>query len=112
MPPRPTRPSPTGGTRMRKAFSRALIAAAWLAAAAASSAQTPLPTAPAPAAAPAAAPAPAPAPVQGQAPVRGPAPASRTVTFDEAVATALEKNLDVARAAQAILRAEALLQSA
>jgi outer membrane protein TolC len=39
-----------------------------------------------------------------------PAPAPERVTFDEAIRRALEKNPDVAAAAQAILRAETLLQ--
>jgi outer membrane protein len=47
----------------------------------------------------------------GFAPIPTPLPASQTVTFDEAVRIALERHPDAARAAQAILRAEALLQS-
>ena len=46
-------------------------------------------------------------PVAGQT-----TPAPEKVTFDEAVRRALEKNPDVAEAAQAILRAETLLQRA
>jgi outer membrane protein TolC len=93
---------------MRSALVGFLIAAAGAGTAIPAFAQTPAapPTPPAPA------PAAPVAPAQAQAPIPGPAPASRTVTFDEAVATALEKNLNVARAAQAILRAEALLQGA
>jgi outer membrane protein TolC len=44
-------------------------------------------------------------------PIPTPLPAAQTVTFDEAVRIALERHPDAARAAQAILRAEALLQS-
>ena len=51
------------------------------------------------------------APAFAQAPAAS-APISRTVTFDEAVRTALERHPNVARAAQVILRAEAILQSA
>ena len=44
-------------------------------------------------------------------PIPTPLPAVQTVTFDEAVRIALERHPDAARAAQVILRAEALLQS-
>ena len=44
-------------------------------------------------------------------PIPTPLPAAQTVTFDEAVRIAPERHPDAARAAQAILRAEALLQS-
>ena len=61
---------------------------------------------------------PPPAEAPGQAPESGsfapiptPGPVSQTVTFDEAVRLALDRHPDAARAAQAILRAEALLQS-
>ena len=40
-----------------------------------------------------------------------PAPTSQTLTFDDAIRLALERHPNVERAAQAILRAEALLQS-
>ena len=43
-------------------------------------------------------------------PIPTPGPVSQTVTFDEAVRLALDRHPDAARAAQAILRAEALLQ--
>ena len=43
-------------------------------------------------------------------PIPTPAPVAQTVTFDEAVRIALERHPDAARAAQAILRAEAMLQ--
>jgi outer membrane protein len=57
-------------------------------------------------------PAPAQAPEAGAfPPIPTPLPAAQTVTFDEAVRIALERHPDAARAAQAILRAEALLQS-
>jgi outer membrane protein len=54
---------------------------------------------------------PAQAPEGAFAPIPTPLPAAQTVTFDEAVRFALERHPDAARAAQAILRAEALLQS-
>ena len=38
-------------------------------------------------------------------------PSRRRVTFDDAIRVALERHPDAARAAQAILRAEALLQA-
>jgi outer membrane protein len=44
-------------------------------------------------------------------PIPTPAPVGQSLTFDEAIRTALEKHPDAARAAQAILRAEALLQA-
>ena len=57
-------------------------------------------------------PQPAQAPEAGAfAPIPTPLPAAQTVDFDEAVRIALERHPDAARAAQAILRAEALLQS-
>jgi outer membrane protein TolC len=43
--------------------------------------------------------------------IPAPPAVSQTVTFDEAVRTALERHPNAARAAQAILRAEAILQS-
>ena len=88
---------------MPRRFVRSLIAMACATATVPVLAQTPAPQTPA---------VPIQAASQSQAPIPGPAPASRTVTFDEAVTTALEKHPNVARAAQAILRAEALLQSA
>ena len=45
-------------------------------------------------------------------PIPTPAPVGQSVTFDEAIRIALERHPDAARAAQAILRAEALLQGA
>ncbi len=55
------------------------------------------------------------APVAAQVPAPGPiptpAPVAQTLTFDDAIRVALERHPDAARAAQAILRAEALLQA-
>jgi outer membrane protein TolC len=53
------------------------------------------------------------APVAGQnpPPIPSPAPVGQTLTFDDAIRVALERHPDAARAAQAILRAEALLQA-
>ena len=45
-------------------------------------------------------------------PIPTPAPVGQTVTFDDAVRIATERSPDAARAAQAILRAEAILQGA
>jgi len=59
------------------------------------------------------APAPAAPPLQMPATVPDPAPPpSESLTFDEAVRRAIERNPSVAQAAQQILRAEALLQQA
>jgi outer membrane protein TolC len=55
--------------------------------------------------------APAAAQVAPGPPIPTPAPTSQTLTFDDAVRLALERHPNVERAAQAILRAEALLQS-
>ncbi len=64
---------------------------------------------------PAAPSAPAPAPVPpvmaAPGPIPTPAPVGQTVTFDDAIRAAIERHPDAARAAQAILRAEALLQA-
>ena len=58
-------------------------------------------------------PAPAsPAPAEPAAAVITPTPGMQAVAFDDAVRLALERNPGVERAAQSILRAEALLQSA
>src|SRR5687768_16999101 len=74
----------------------------------------PAPAQPAPGAqvppAPVAAAPPAPPPA-ALPPIPAPAPLSQSLTFDDAIRIALEKHPDAARAAQAILRAEALLQS-
>src|SRR5689334_5474496 len=64
---------------------------------------------PSPAQAPA--PAPAPATMAPAAPMPTPAPVAQTLTFDDAIRVALERHPDAARAAQAILRAEAFLQA-
>ena len=55
--------------------------------------------------------APEPSPAQ-MPPIPTPAPVGQTVTFDDAVRIATERSPDAARAAQAILRAEAILQGA
>ncbi len=55
--------------------------------------------------------APEPSPAQ-MPPIPTPAPVGQTVNFDEAVRIATERSPDAARAAQAILRAEAVLQGA
>jgi outer membrane protein TolC len=65
-------------------------------------------------------PPPTPSPVQAASepspaqmpPIPAPAPVGQTVTFDDAVRIATERSPDAARAAQAILRAEAILQGA
>jgi outer membrane protein len=55
------------------------------------------------------------APVAAQVPpgppIPAPAPVAQTLTFDDAIRLALERHPNVERAAQAILRAEALLQA-
>ena len=55
-------------------------------------------------------------PLRAQTPpppdIPAPPPVSRTITFDEAVRTAIERHPNAARAAQTILRADAILQSA
>ena len=95
---------------MREAVAAALAAAILTLAAPARAAQTPPADPPPPTQAP---PAPTPpTPLPAVAPAPGPAPLSRRLTFDEAVAEALARHPNVERAAQAILRAEALLQSA
>ncbi len=94
----------------------ALVAALHIGAAAAAAqavvpptpAQTPPPSAPAAPAPAAPAPAAEPGPLP---PIPTPAPVGQAVTFDDAVRLALERHPDTARAAQAILRAEALLQA-
>jgi outer membrane protein TolC len=53
----------------------------------------------------------APAAAPDLPPIPTPAPTSQSVTFDDAVRLAFERHPDAARAAQAILRAEALLQA-
>jgi outer membrane protein TolC len=71
-------------------------------------------------AAPVAAQTPPPPPVQAapepstaqMPPIPAPEPMGQTVSFDEAVRIAIERSPDAARAAQAILRAEAVLQGA
>src|SRR4051794_9180112 len=99
---------------MRRAGTLAALGAATLIAVAGPArAQAPAPGVP-PAQAPAQAPAPT---VQVPAgtdlgPIPGPAPVAQTVTFDEAVRIGIEHSPNAARAAQAILRAEALLQGA
>jgi len=65
----------------------------------------------APAGAQVSAPAPVPATMTPAAPIPTPAPVAQTLTFDDAIRVALERHPDAARAAQAILRAEALLQA-
>src|SRR6185295_17507595 len=55
--------------------------------------------------------APVPATMTPAAPIPTPAPVAQTLTFDDAIRVALERHPDAARAAQAILRAEALLQA-
>jgi outer membrane protein TolC len=83
--------------RMRRALVSCLLVAG-IAGAGRAAAQVPAPVSPAPA--------------QPSAAVITPTPGMQAVTFDEAVARALERNPGVERAAQNILRAEALLQSA
>jgi outer membrane protein TolC len=61
--------------------------------------------------APVPAPATAPALMPPLTPIPTAAPVAQTLTFDDAIRVALERNPDTARAAQAILRAEALLQA-
>jgi outer membrane protein len=56
-------------------------------------------------------PAPAPATMPPAAPIPTPTAVAQTLTFDDAIRVALERHPDAARAAQAILRAEALLQA-
>ncbi len=53
----------------------------------------------------------APVAAQDLPPIPIPAPVGQSVTFDDAIRIALERHPDAARAAQAILRAEALLQA-
>ena len=60
---------------------------------------------------PVVAPQPAP-PAPARPPIMAPAPIAVRLSFDEAVRQAVERNPDVARAAQSILRAEAFLMSA
>lgn len=88
---------------MRRVTTTALVAAILLAGPSWSLAQE-APPVPAPAAAPQPAPAPLP-------PIPTPAPVGQSLTFDETIRIALERHPDAARAAQAILRAEALLQA-
>jgi outer membrane protein len=56
-------------------------------------------------------PAPAPALMPPLAPIPTAAPVAQTLTFDDAIRVAIDRHPDTARAAQAILRAEALLQA-
>jgi outer membrane protein len=52
-----------------------------------------------------------PTPLSAPGPIPAPAPVAQMLTFDDAIRVALERHPDAARAAQAILRAEALLQA-
>ena len=97
----------------RLAHTAALVAAVLAAATAPSLAQG---TAPAPQPAPVvqvppSAPAPVPPAPAPMPPIPTPAPVGQALTFDEAIRVALERHPDAARAAQVILRAEALLQA-